>query len=237
MPQVEYTDYYSHILNMSIPVEVTGHYGYPMIMFPTSGGFYTQNSDQDLCSSVSYFTDSGKLKLFNLQTIDNLSFYADHLSPYERIYNYNQYMRFLAEEYVPYLQATHKTHRVAIAGASFGGYHAANFAFRYPDLISHMISLSGAYSIRNFMDGYSGDLVYFNCPEEFVPNDENWKYHHMKIVLSTSNWDICLDKNLKMSEILSQSGIDHWYDEAKWITHDWPLWRMVFPKFVGAFFG
>ncbi len=237
MPKIEYTDFYSHILNLSIKVEVTGHYGYPMIMFPTSGGYYTQNTDDGLCGSISHFTDSGKLKLFNLQTIDNMTFYADHLSPHDRIYNYNLYMRFLAEEYVPYLQEMHKTHRVAIAGASFGGYHASNFAFRYPDLISHLFSLSGAYSIRNFMDGYTGEEVYFNCPEEFVPNDENWKYHHMNIVLSTSNWDICLDKNRHMSHILSESGIGHWYDEVKWISHDWPMWRMVFPRFIGTYFG
>ncbi len=237
MPQIIHTDYYSHILGMSIKVKVTGHFGYPMIMFPTSQGSYTQNTDFHLNDSISWFTDNGRLKLFNLQTIDNLSFYNNNISAYDRIRNYELYVQFLVQEFIPYIQRTHNAHRVAVAGASFGGYHASNFAFRFPDLVSHLFCLSGAFSIRNFMDGLQDDLVYFNCPEEFVRNDEAWKYKHMHIVLSTSDRDICLEPTRRMSGILAAKGIDHWYDEQKWIDHDWPLWRMVFPKFVGRFFG
>ena len=236
MPNSTHTDYYSHILGRSIKVEINGHYGYPIIMFPTSMGSYTQNADFHLNNSVAHFTDSGKIKLFNLETIDELSFYADWLSPSERVANYEKYVQFLIQEFIPYIQKTHNTHRVAVAGCSFGAYHAANFAFRFPDVVSHLIAMSGAFSIRNFMDGQNVDLAYFNSPEEFMPNEESWKFNHMRIVLSTSDQDVCLGKNLNMSSILSQKNIDHWYDEKKWISHDWPLWRMVFPEFIGAFF-
>ena len=105
------------------------------------------------------------------------------------------------------------------------------------DVVSHLFSLSGAFSCRSLVDYYTDMMVYFNCPEEFVANDnESWKYKHMHIVLSTSDEDICLDKNIRMSKILGAKGINHWYDEQKWIKHDWPLWKMVFPKFIGTFF-
>ncbi|WP_100074423.1 alpha/beta fold hydrolase [Chryseobacterium camelliae] len=236
MPHIEHSDYYSNILGLHIPVEITGHYGYPVIMFPTSQGSYTQNNDFHLNGSVRWLVEQGKIKLYNLQTIDSRSFYDDGIPPQERIRNYERYVQFLVQEFVPYIQKLHQTHRVAVAGASFGGYHAANLAFRFPDLVSHLICLSGAFSIRNFMDGYSDDLVYFNCPNEFVKNDEAWKYRHMHIVLSTSDQDICRDKNIDLAELLRAKGIDFWYDERKWINHDWPLWRMVFPMFMGRFF-
>lgn len=236
MPHIEHSDYYSNILGLHIPVEITGHYGYPVIMFPTSQGSYTQNNDFHLNGSVSWLVEQGKIKLYNLQTIDSRSFYDDGIPPQERIRNYERYVQFLVQEFVPYIQKLHQTHRVVVAGASFGGYHAANLAFRFPDLVSHLICLSGAFSIRNFMDGYSDDLVYFNCPNEFVKNDEAWKYRHMHIVLSTSDQDICRDKNIDLAELLRAKGIDFWYDERKWINHDWPLWRMVFPMFMGRFF-
>lgn len=237
MPQITHTDYYSHILGMSLPLEVTGHFGYPIIMFPTSQGSYTQNADFHLNGSISHFTNNGILKLFNIQTIDKYSFYDKGISPYERIRNYEMYVQFLVQEFIPYIQRTHNTHRVAVAGASFGGYHAANIAFRFPDLVSHLFCLSGVFNIRNFMDGYQDQLIYFNCPDEFVKNDEAWKYKHMHIVLSTSDRDICLEPTRKMAGILTEKGINHWYDEQKWIDHDWELWRMVFPKFIGRFFG
>ena len=237
MPQITHTDYYSHILGKSIKVEVTGHFGTPIVMFPTSQGQYTQNHDFKLNESINYFIDQGKVKLYNIQTIDKFSFYDNNISPEQRIRNYELYVQFLIQEFIPYIQKLHSEHRVAVAGASFGGYHAANFAFRFPDLISHLFCLSGAFSIRNFMDCYSDDLVYFNCPREFVKNDEAWKYKHMNIVLSTSDEDICLEQTKEMSNILSAKGINHWYDERKWINHDWPLWRMAFPMFIGRFFG
>ncbi len=237
MPKIEHTDYYSHILGMSIKIEITGHFGYPIIMFPTSNGSYTQNNDFKLNDSIGWLIDQGVVKLYNVQTIDALSFYDKGIPAEQRIKNYELWIQFMRNEYIPYIQNIHKTHRVAVAGASFGGYHAANFAFRFPDLVSHLFCLSGAFSIRNFMNGYDSDLVYFNCPREFVKNDEAWKYKHMHIVLSTSDGDICLNPTREMSEILNSKGINHWYDEQKWITHDWPLWRMVFPKFVGSYFG
>jgi esterase/lipase superfamily enzyme len=236
MPQIQHTDYYSHILQTSLKVEITGHYGHPIIMFPTSQGSYTQNHDFHLNSSIDWFVNSGKVKLYNIETIDGWSFYDNNISPQQRIRNYEKYVQFLIREFIPYIQKIHQTERVAVAGASFGGYHAANFAFRFPGVVSHLFALSGAFSIRNFMDGYSDDLVYFNCPREFVKNDAPWKYNHMHIVLSTSDEDICRDKNLEMAQILTSRGINFWYDEQKWINHDWPLWRMVFPKFIGEFF-
>ena len=237
MPRIEHTDFYSHILGMSLKVEVTGHFGYPIIMFPTSQGDYTQNFDFKLNESINWFVENGRVKLYNIETIDKFSFYDKNIHPSDRIKNYELYMQFMKKEFVPYIQALHSEHRVGVAGASFGGYHAANFAFRFPDVVSHMFCLSGAFTIRNFMDGFSNDLVYYNCPREFMKNDEAWKFKHMHIVLSTSDEDICLEQTREMAGILTERGINHWYDEQRWISHDWPLWRMVFPTFIGRFFG
>ena len=237
MPKIEHTDFYSHILKMSLKVEVTGHYGYPVLMFPTSQGSYTQNHDFKLNESISWLVDKGKVKLYNIQTIDHYSFYDRNISPAQRIGNYELWVQCIAQEILPLIQKLHSVDRVAVAGASFGGYHASNFAFRFPDLVSHLFCLSGAFNIRSFMDGYQDEKVYYNCPNEFVKNDEAWKYRHMHIILSTSDEDICLNPTKEMSDILRLKGIDHWYDEQKWISHDWPLWRMMFPKFMGNFFG
>lgn len=138
----------------------------------------------------------------------------------------------MKEELVPAIQRECGVHRIAVAGCSFGGYHAANFALKNPDLVDYLFSLSGAFSIKNFMDGYFDDNVYFNNPMDFMPNAESWKYNHMKIVLGTSDWDICRQANVDLSMLLASKGIDHWYDERKWATHDWPLWKAMFPEYI-----
>jgi esterase/lipase superfamily enzyme len=59
--------------------------------------------------------------------------------------------------------------RVAVCGASLGAYHAANIAFRHPDAVSHLISLSGAFDISDFFGGYYDDNIYFNSPTYTCP--------------------------------------------------------------------
>jgi esterase/lipase superfamily enzyme len=213
-------------------VKVIGHWGKPLLMFPTSMGNANQNNDFDLFDTIRERINRGEMKVYNVDSIDFQSFYAKDLSAKIKIYNYSLYMRFLSEELVPWIQRESNVHRIAVGGCSFGGFHAATFAFKFPDLVYALISMSGAYNIRHFMKGYYDDNVYFNNPVDFVPNVENWKYSHMKIVLGTSDWDICRQDNVEFSRLLSHVGIDHWYDEKKWTPHDWPLWKMMFPEYI-----
>src|SRR5205807_9408747 len=74
------------------------------------------------------------------------------------------------------------TNRAAVCGASLGAYHAANIAFKYPDAVSHLISLSGAFEIGDYFDGYHDANIYFNSPNEYFPNIPNpGKFNHMEI--------------------------------------------------------
>jgi esterase/lipase superfamily enzyme len=230
--QEKHIKFYSHVLGRDMDLLVNGHWGYPILMFPTSMGNYLQNRDFGLMDSISHLIDAGKIKTYNIDSIDFQSFYAKELPANTKIYNYNLYTRFLKEELVPAIQKECSVHRVAVAGASFGGYHCTNFAFKYPDLVSHCFSMSGSFNIKSFMKGYYDDNVYFNNPVDFMQNAESWKYNHMSIILGTSDWDICRQDNIEMSRMLAAKGINHWYDEKKWANHDWPLWNMMFPEYV-----
>ena len=130
MAKIEHIPYYSNILGRNINVEVTGHWGHPILMFPSSGGQYTQNSEFGLVGSVMHLVEAGLVKLYNVETIDMLSFYNDHMNSEVKIHNYELYMQFIKNEMIPYIQSECNTHRIGVAGVSFGGFHAANTAFR-----------------------------------------------------------------------------------------------------------
>ncbi len=233
--QENYIQYYSHILGRNIELVIHGHWGYPILMFPTSMGNVWQNKDFGLLDTIANRIENGEVKIYNVASIDHESLYAKNLSPAVKIYNYNLYVRFLHEELVPYIQRECNVERIGIGGCSFGGFHAANYAFKHPDKVNFLICMSAAYSIKSFMSGYYDDHVYFNSPVDYLPNAESWKYNHLKIVLGTSDWDICRNDNIEMSRLLGEKQIDHWYDEKKWASHDWPLWKMMFPEYLNAF--
>ena len=125
-------------------------------------------------------------------------------------------------------------HYVAVGGASFGGYHAANIAFRHPGSVSHLFSLSGAFDMGSFMGGYYDDNFYFNNPPDYMAQCQDpWKYGHMGIFLGTGEWDICRARKLYACPTsCAAKGINHWLDERRWCAHDWHWWREMLPTYL-----
>ncbi|MFN4144972.1 MAG: esterase family protein [Runella sp.] len=227
-----YQKWYSPTLGRDMELITIGTWGYPILLFPTSMGSVHQNRDMGLTESARWFVETGKIKLYCVSSIDRDSWYAKHLHPSVRVYNHSVYDRFLNNELVPAIRHECNVDKIGVAGCSFGGYHALNFAFKHPDKVAYLFSMSGAFDIRSFLDGYSDETVYFNNPVDFMPNEQGWRFGHIKIVLGTSEWDICLNDNIRMSNILKAKGINHWLDIKGWENHDWPLWRRMFPEYI-----
>ena len=135
------------------------------------------------------------------------------------------------------LQREHRTHKVIVAGCSFGSYTAANFAFKHPDVVSELICMSGSFDVSSFLGGYHDENVYFNNPVEYLPGNDHPDLWRMGIILGTSEWDICRAPTERMSRVLADKGIDHWLDVRGWVEHDWPLWREMFPEYLGRVVG
>ncbi len=232
MAAEQYYKWYSHNLSKDIEMLVHGHQGYPVVVFPTTRGHYYESKDFGLVDTIHWFLDRGFIQLFCVDSIDAYSWYNKGIHPADRVRNHAWYDKMVLEEVVGKVRWNTGTGKVAVAGASFGGYHAANFAFKHPEYVSHLFSMSGAFDIKMFMDGYYDDNVYFNNPVDFLPNMGHPDLYHMNIVLGTSDWDICLDSNLKLSHILHQKGVNHWLDQRGWKEHDWPLWKEMFPHYI-----
>ncbi|NJC27717.1 alpha/beta hydrolase-fold protein [Neolewinella antarctica] len=230
--QETYTEFYSHHLGHNVKMLTFGTKGYPLVIFPTTLGSYSEAKDRGMVETLRWFVERGFLQVFCPDSINNYSWYAK-IHPKHKVERHLQYDRFLAEEFIPQIRWNTGTGRVACCGISFGGFSAANFAFRHPEMVSHLICLSGAFSIKSFLHGYYDDNVYFNNPVDFIPNANNPYLWDMKIILGTSNWDICLDNNLKFSEILRAKQIPHWLDVLGDVEHDWPLWLEMLPRYAG----
>lgn len=228
--------FYSGHLNREIELLVFGSWGYPIVVFPSSLGRYYQVKDFGLIHSVRDFVESGKVKIFSVDAIDSDSWYAKHLHPSQRVKNYMLYDKFLYHELIPQIQEECNTERVGVAGCSFGGFHAASFAFKHPDKVDHLMSMSGAFDMKSFMDGYYDQDFYFCNPIDFMAHEQGWRYGHMKIILGTSEWDICLNSNVQMSGVLNRIGVEHWLNIWGWEKHDWPLWLKMFPNYLSRFF-
>ena len=104
--------------------------------------------------------------------VDTESWYNKSIHPRQRVLRHLQYERYILHEFLPFLRWKNQTPRLAVTGCSFGGYHAVNFSLKHPDVVTHCVSMSGAYDIHQFLDGYYDDDCYFNCPPDYRAEDE-----------------------------------------------------------------
>lgn len=230
----QYHRWYSHHLGRDLEMLVFGTRGYPVILFPTSQGSFHQNKDHGLIDSVRWFVDQGLVKIYCPDSLDWLTWYNKGVHPGARAWNYELYDRMLHDELVPWAMHETGVGRVAVAGCSFGGYHAANYAFKHPERVGHMFSMGGAFDIKMFTDGYYNDTIFYNNPVDFLPGSHKPELWQMNIILGTSDWDICKKYNEQLSHILNHKHIRHWLDIRGHALHDWPIWKAMFPHYLST---
>src|SRR5207247_5474939 len=154
------------------------------------------------------------------------SFNKKGITTADRMRTHNAYENIIVNDVFDLARRGSGCHRVAVCGASLGAYHAANIAFRHPDAISLVISLSGSFDISSFFDGYHDDNVYFNSPYEYLPNmPDPWKYNHMGIIIGTGEWDNTRDESYRLSAVLNSKDIKHGLDDGRCSGHDWNYWQ------------
>lgn len=217
---------------MDIEMLKFGHSGIPVIIFPTTLGSYFEAKDFYLIESARHYIEQGRVQILCPDGVNKYSWYNKDIHPSQRVKNHIWYDQFILEEVVEPARHSTPLGKVAVAGCSFGGYTAANFAFKFPHVVKYLISMSGSFDIKSFLDGYYDDNVYFNNPVDYLPDLDHPDLNQMGIILGTSDWDICKNANFGLSDMLHAKGINHWLDVVPESPHDWPLWRHMFPKYL-----
>jgi esterase/lipase superfamily enzyme len=233
----DYHNWYSTRLGRHMELLAYGHAGFPVLVFPSSRGRFHEYEDHGMIHTLSGKIDAGNLQVFCVDSVDGESWYNKRIHPHDRVARQVTYEDYVLYEVVPLIKGTNSAPTISVTGCSFGGYHSLNFALKHPDLVSNCVSMSGAFEMRSFMDGYYDNLFYLNNPVDYVPNlSDAWfldRYKKMRLVLGVGDHDICLGENFRMADILGRKGIPHWLDV--WTggeRHDWPLWQRMALKFL-----
>ncbi|MDQ6677703.1 MAG: alpha/beta hydrolase-fold protein, partial [Acidobacteriota bacterium] len=189
-------------------------------------------SDQGMIGALTEPLEAGRIQFFCIDSVDGESWYNKGIHPAAKVIRHMQYESYVSEEVMPFLRGRNWSPRIGVTGCSFGAYHAVNYALKNPDVITDCVSMSGAFDIRQFLNGYYDDNCYFNNPVDFIPGLNNpliWQRH---LVLAAGDWDICLGDNYRLAQLLGTRNIPHtldvWGSHQK---HDWPLWRQMARKF------
>ncbi|AGL19094.1 esterase family protein [Actinoplanes sp. N902-109] len=218
-------------------VAVHGHYGRPVLVFPTERGAAREWADNGMVAAAEPLIEAGRIKLYCVDSFDAGTWSAHDLPLEERARRHGGYEHWILEAVVPHIRADSGAGTdIVTAGCSLGAYHALNLAFRRADLFPLALCFSGNYDPGTWNAwGERGDAVYFNNPAEYVANLHgdhlDWLRSRLSVLLvcGQGRWEDttgALASTPRMAGLLAAKGIQHELD--LWgpdVPHDWPSWR------------
>ncbi|MEO5511076.1 MAG: alpha/beta hydrolase-fold protein, partial [Longimicrobiales bacterium] len=209
-----------------------------MVVFPTSMGSFFEWEDQKMPEALSEHLERGWLQLYCVDSVDKESWYAKKKPMGDRAWRQELYNQYIRNEVIPFSEHRNPTPYLIMAGASFGAYHALNFALRYPDLVNRVIGMSGMYNIKELTRGYSDDNVYSNDPSHYALNFNDHVHlealRRMDIILAIGRDDPHYQDNIHISNALWQKNVWHAFRVWDGWSHDWPWWREMIKLYAGG---
>jgi esterase/lipase superfamily enzyme len=219
-------------------VVVHGHYGRPVLVFPSESGKAWDFANNGMVDAVRWMVDAGRVKFYCVDSADAFTWSDRSVPLEERARRHNLYERWVLEEVVPFVRDDCGGRSdILTLGASLGAFHAANLALRHADLFPQALCLSGSYDPSEW-DGWGerGDAVYFHNPMEFVANLHgdhlDWLRSavHLVLVVGQGSWEVdptgALPSTRRFATVLADKGISHELDV--WghdVPHDWSSWQ------------
>ena len=236
----DYHRWHSDRLGRSMGVVVYGHWGTPLVVFPTSGGDEWEFERQGVVAAVADRIDDGRVKLYCVDLNHRDSFANRAAHPLHRSWMQRQYDEYFIGELIPFVRHDCRSADLSVGtiGASLGAYHAVNSLFKHPDAVKRCYALSGVYDMKRFMDGAYDDNFYFNNPVDYLSNlSDPWTLGHLAscdihIVTGTGPWEQS-GESYRLSAILNSRGIRHHLDDWGPLGgHDWPYWKNQLRKYL-----
>lgn len=209
---------------------VHGWGGAPVLVFPTSKGRFYQWEDFRMLGPLASHLENGWIQLFCVDSVDDLSWYNFDIHQREQLDWHLAYENYLLHEFLPDLRSQNSTPFLILTGASFGGFHAVNFALRHPGIAQRVVAMSGDFQAGKYVDGYYDDDVLYNSPldwlRQVLPNEISPRLRETEYLLTTGRDDFCREPTQRLSREMCRLEIPNklyvWDDPG---YHDWPMWR------------
>ena len=241
---IQYFKHYSANLNRDMEFKVYGHGGRPVLFIPCQAGRFFDFENFHMTDYWGKWIEEGRCTVYSIDTNDNEAWAAQGADNRWRIENHERWYNYVVDELVPTIHSMSGDQGIMTFGASMGAMHAANLFFRRPDLFDSVFAISGLYDPLDFFGDYMDDLLYNNCPVNYLanmPQDHHSidMYNHRKIliVVGQGKWEgPLIESTRRLENVMRSKGIhgqvEYWgYD----VDHDWPWWYKMVEHYVPQF--
>lgn len=237
------SNWYSERLEREIRLARWGHYGTPVLLFPTAGGDAEEVERFHVIAAVRHLIEAGRIKIYSCDSVAGQAWISKQHSSDHCCWLQNRFDAFVYREVVPAIRTDCKAPEIEIvaAGASIGAFNAVAVLCRHPDVFKLAIAMSGTYDLERLF-GFQGTMdFYFASPLLYLPNMDSGpqleilRRRFALLAHVQGRWENP-EETWRMASVLGSKGVpnrvDRWGPEY---DHDWPAWRAMLPKYLEEF--
>jgi esterase/lipase superfamily enzyme len=232
--------WYSSRLEQEITLIRWGHWGQPVLLFPTAGGDAEEPERMGLLGAIWPLIEAGRIKIYCCDSIAGRALAGKWGSVEHRCWLLNQFEDYVAHEAVPAIRADchNETIEVVTAGASIGAFKAVAVTCRYPWLFRAAIGMSGTYDLERLFSFQGTADYYFASPICFMaglgegPVLDALRRRFILMAYGQGRWEEP-DEAWRMAHLLGGKSVPNRVDVwGQAYDHDWPTWRQMLPVYL-----
>lgn len=236
------TRWYSHRLEQEMPLVRWGHYGTPVMLFPTAGGDAEEVERFHMITVLAPLIEAGRIKVYSTDSVAGRAWFSGEHSPEFCSVFQNRFDEFIYREVTPAIRADCSSDDIEIiaAGASIGAFNAVATVCRHPDAYRMAIAMSGTFDLSKYLHGRMNDDFYFSSPLHYLPSLDGaalelLQHRFILIPSGEGRWED-IGESWRLANLLGAKGIPNRVDSwgSDW-DHDWMTWREMLPKYLDEY--
>ena len=236
----EVSRWHSPRLEREVTVARWGHWGEPVLLFPTAGGDAREVERMGVIEALGGLLEAGRIKVYSCDSVAGQAWIAQHHPAGYCTALQNLFDGFVYSELVPAMRMDMRSDSVGIiaAGASIGAFNAVAALCRHPDAFRAALGMSGTYDLERLFGFRADENFYFSSPLLFLPGLGEGpelaalRRRFVLLAFGQGRWEDP-GESWRMAEVLGAKGVpnrvDPWGHE--W-DHDWPTWRRMLPHYL-----
>jgi esterase/lipase superfamily enzyme len=217
-----------------------GHFGAPVLLFPTAGGDYEEVERFHLIRVLGDLIQAGRIKVYSVDSVAGKTWLQGTHPPEYCSRVQNLYDSYIYHEVVPLIRRDCNSGDIEIvaAGASIGAFNAVASICRHPDVFRLAVAMSGTFDLSKYLGGKFNQDFYFSSPLHFLPGlDEGPQLAKLRqrfIVIPTGEGDYeDPGESWRIANVLGAKGVPNRVDLwGKDYHHNWVTWREMLPKYL-----
>jgi esterase/lipase superfamily enzyme len=238
----EQSSWYSSRLAQEVRLVRWGHFGTPVLVFPTAGGDAEEIERFHLIRVLEPLIDAGRIKVYSTDSVAGQAWISGRHSAEYCSRLQNLFDEFIYEEVTPAIRTDCSSEDIEIiaAGASIGAFNSVATVCRHPDAYKLAIAMSGTFDLSKYINGRMNLDFHFSSPLHYLPQLEGEQLERLRTRLillpcGEGDWED-IGESWRIAHVLGTRGVPNRVDPwgPEW-HHDWNTWREMLPRYLDEF--